>query len=108
MSHSFGEIVLLRFPFTDGRGFKQRPAVVLKDAQDGDLLVARVTSRLRSEPYEVLIQDWQAAGLLQPSQIRIHKIASLEISLVVRNLGTLSASDLAELRRVTEEFWTSL
>ncbi|MCY7351320.1 MAG: type II toxin-antitoxin system PemK/MazF family toxin [Cytophagaceae bacterium] len=108
MSYSFGEIVLLRFPFTDGTGFKQRPAVVLKDTQDGDLLVARVTSRLRSGPYELSIQDWQMTGLLRPSQIRIHKIASLEVSLVVRSIRSLSVTDFSELRRGLEQFWTNL
>jgi len=108
MSYQFGDIVLLRFPFTNGVGFKQRPAVVLADTQDGDLLMARVTSRIRNGPREVTIQDWQTAGLLRPSQIRIHKIASLEVLLVVRSMGTLSLTDLEDLRIAVRQFWSTV
>lgn len=42
----FGEIVLLRFPFTDEKKFKKRPALMLIDTVDGDIVVCRITSRL--------------------------------------------------------------
>jgi mRNA interferase MazF len=108
MKYQFGDIVLLRFPFTNGLGYKQRPAVVLIDTQDGDVLVARVTSRLRTGLYEIPIQNWQAAGLLKPSQVRIHKVASLDISLVLRNMGALSPADLRPLRQAIQHVWTNL
>lgn len=108
MSYRFSDIVLLRFPFTNGVGFKQRPAVVLADTQDGDLLVARITSRIRSGPHEVTIHDWQAAGLLRPSQIRIHKLASLDAALVLRRMGTMGVGDAGQLRLTIRQFWTNL
>ncbi len=37
-----GEIVLLLFPFTDMGGAKRRPALVLLDTGDIDIVVARV------------------------------------------------------------------
>jgi hypothetical protein len=33
----FGDIVLLKFPFTDGQISKKRPALVINDFADGDL-----------------------------------------------------------------------
>ncbi len=36
----FGEIVLLKFPYTNT--FKKRPALVIRDFDDGDILVKRI------------------------------------------------------------------
>lgn len=35
----FGDIVLLKFPYTDETSFKRRPALVLSDTDDGDIIV---------------------------------------------------------------------
>ncbi len=39
-----GDLVLLAFPFTSETAAKQRPALVLLDSGDDELLVARVTT----------------------------------------------------------------
>jgi len=39
-----GEVVLLSFPFADAAGAKRRPALVILDTGDEDIVVARVTS----------------------------------------------------------------
>jgi len=40
-----GAVVLIHFPFTDGSSAKKRPALVLLDAGDNDLLLARITTQ---------------------------------------------------------------
>ena len=89
----FGEIVLLEFPYTDMEGHKQRPAVVLKDTNDNDAIFLRITSKSRAEKFELKINEWKQAGLLKPSVIRIHKIASLQTNLVVKKIGKLNKED---------------
>lgn len=43
---SFGDIPVVNFPFTDNKGSKRRPAIVLKEFDDGDiLLITKITSR---------------------------------------------------------------
>jgi hypothetical protein len=32
-----GDIILLKFPFTDGVGYKRRPALVIRNFEDGDI-----------------------------------------------------------------------
>jgi PemK-like, MazF-like toxin of type II toxin-antitoxin system len=75
--YSAGEVLLLSFPFTDVTGAKRRPALVLLDLGD-DIVVARVTSQLTQTNYDVELTDWQREGLLFPSIVRIHKLATLE------------------------------
>jgi mRNA interferase MazF len=88
----FGEIVLLKFPFTDSRTIKKRPALVLSDIGDGDIIVCRVTSQLYDSEYDVLIENWEKTGLKLPSVIRVHKIAALQKSLVDIKIGHIENS----------------
>jgi mRNA interferase MazF len=46
---------------------------------------------------EVYVQNWQAAGLLKPSVIK-PVFATIEHSLVIRQLGALDAADQQTLR----------
>ena len=44
-AYSFCDIILVGFPHTDLQGVSKRPAIVLYDSGDQDVLVARITSR---------------------------------------------------------------
>jgi len=86
---SFGEIVLLKFPFTDGKKSKKRPALVLADTNDEDIIVCRITSKLYDSDFDYEIKNWEKSGLKLPSVIRLHKIATLEKSLVDQSIGMI-------------------
>jgi len=85
----FGDIVLLKFPFTDLNTFKKRPALILNDFNDGDILVCRITSKIYNSSYDIYIDDWEKTGLKLPSVIRVHKIATLERDMVELILGKI-------------------
>ena len=102
--HSFGTIILVPFPFTDQSAAKQRPAVIVSSAASHrarrDLILMPVTSQLRGSAFgDVLVQDWQAAQLLMPSAVKA-VLATLDQSLIIKSLGTLSARDQAALRAI--------
>ena len=76
MAHSFGDVVLVPFPFTDQSGAKKRPAVIVSssgyNANRRDLIIMAITSQMRTPPGfgEVLVADWQAAWLIKPSVLK--------------------------------------
>lgn len=84
-----GAIVLLRFPFADGISYKRRPALVLKDTEDGDVLVCRITSKIYKSQYDMYLDDWLKYGLKLPSIVRVHKMATLEKDMVEIVMGQL-------------------
>ena len=88
-----GDIVLLAFPFSSATGVKQRPALVLLDPKDQDLLVARVTTQRHQSAFDIVVNDWKQASLLAPSWVRVHKLATVEKRLVRRKLGRISDAD---------------
>jgi mRNA interferase MazF len=104
MPFEFGDVVLVPFPFTSQTVSKKRPAVVVSNhaynTTRPDVVVMAVTSQLRPSPTpgEVLVGQWQDAGLLKPSVIK-PVFATLERTLVIRRLGTLSADDRTSLRK---------
>jgi mRNA interferase MazF len=98
-----GDLVLIAFPFASETGAKQRPALVLLDAGDDDLLVARVTTRAHHSEFDVAIADWTGAGLIAPSTARLHKLATIEKRLIRRRLGCLSEPDWSAVRTVLKQ-----
>jgi len=73
MTHSFGDVVLVPFPFTDQSGAKKRPAVIVSssgyNAHRRDLVIMAITSQVHTQLGfgEALVADWQTAGLIKPS-----------------------------------------
>ncbi len=103
-----GDIVLMRLPFTSGEEEKKRPALVLVDTGDEDVVVARVTSRQGDTAYDVPVASWQQAGLLLPSVVRVHKLATLEKRLIDRHLGTLTPHDWQQVREAVRHLWSAI
>lgn len=92
-NYTFGDILLLRFPYTDQKNFKKRPALVITDTADGDIVVARITSRSKATIFDIQIKHWKKSGLLLPSIIRLHKLATLDKSMIESKLGRLVSED---------------
>jgi mRNA interferase MazF len=105
MAHSFGEVVLVPFPFTDQSGTKKRPAVIVSSNRYNtarrDLIIMAITSQAR-QPLglgEAPLGDWQGAGLIKASVFK-PVFTTLEQRLIVRTLGTLGPADLRTLGEI--------
>jgi len=106
-SYSFGDIILVPFPFTDQSAAKRRPAVVISSAkyheERSDLIIMAVTSQSRSFGAwgEIVIKDWKDAGLLKASVVK-PVITTIEASLVLRRLGRLGRDTAQQLRQAID------
>jgi len=96
----FGDIVLLKFPFTDGLSYKKRPALILMDSDDGDVIVCRITSKIYDTSFDFNVKNWSKYGLKLPSIIRIHKIASLEKNLIEQKIGQLDKTTQNQIKKI--------
>lgn len=97
---NFGDIVLLRFPFTDGQTFKRRPALIINDYNDKDIIVCRITSQIYKTKKDVYIENWEKSGLKLPSVIRVHKIATLEKDMVEIVMGKIDDSLKSQVKTI--------
>jgi mRNA interferase MazF len=108
ISYSFGDIVLVPFPFTDQSTTKRRPAVVISSSsyhrERADLIIMAVTSQTRPAGMlgEVQVGDWRSAGLIKPSVIK-PVITTIEHRLIIRRLGQVDDETAKALRNAIGE-----
>ena len=105
---SFGDVVLVPFPFTDQSGTKKRPAVVVSshgyNASRRDIVIMAITSQVRTPLGfgEAMVGDWQGVGLVKASVLK-PVFTTIEQGLVLRVMGRLSAADIKTLREVVAD-----
>jgi mRNA interferase MazF len=92
-----GDIVLIKFPFTDLSGSKLRPAIVLAESSQ-DLTVCFNTSPFQwAAPTDLQIMPTPMNGLKKQSLARIGKIATLDRDLAQGLLGRLDDKEISDL-----------
>ena len=101
--YKFGDVVLAVFNQTDGNR-KQRPALVVLDTGDDDIILAPITTTERKNKGDYKIKNWQQSGLLLNSWVRLAKIACLGKNDIHRRLGIFSAGD----KKVIVSIWNKV
>jgi mRNA interferase MazF len=78
------DIVVVKFPFTDGSEFKKRPALIVSNEavnKTGDYLIAQITSKINNDGLSIAIKDTDCLHPLPlKSYIRTHKIFTVHKS----------------------------
>ncbi len=103
-NYSCGDVILVDIAFSGATGSKRRPAVVISTSVFNraviKLIVATITSNVLPpfRPGDLLLNDWQKAGLIKPSAVR-GVLATVDKSDVVRKLGELSVRDFGMVER---------
>ena len=101
--YKFGDVVLVIFYQTDGNR-KQRPALVVLDTGDNDIVLAPITTTERKSKGDYKIKNWQQSGLLLDSWVRLAKTSCLSKDDIHKQLGVFSALD----RKQVVSTWNKL
>ena len=100
------EIWHARFDFSEGKGYKYRPVIVLATRPDGSL-VAMATSNAKklSLAHDYPIREWKTAGLDKPSIARLDRIAEIPAGYLgtAGRIGRLADSDIAAIKLILSE-----
>lgn len=89
-----GDVVLLSFPFTDLKGNKIRPALILM-VSDLDVIVAFITTQFKwQSQYDIQLEGNNLNGLKKTSLLRLSKITTLDKDLILGKLGELNENDI--------------
>ena len=93
---SRGDVLLTKFPFTDLSGSSLRPCLVVSPGSIGqDLIVAGISSVVRGGVIatDILVDlshaEFSNTGLRVASVMRLHKLAAIEQSVIIRRLGSI-------------------
>ena len=90
--YKFGDVVLVAFFQADGSR-KQRPALIVLDIGDDDIVLAPITTTERKGKGDYKIKNWSESGLLLNSWVRLAKIACLAKNDISRKFGSFGATD---------------
>ena len=106
-SYEQGEVVLVRFVFTDETGAKRRPAVIVSTSDyhrdRREAIIAAVTSNVdRLLVGDHLIAGWQEAGLLFPS-VATGVIRTIKQAMIERRLGVMAPEDMRAIREKLQQ-----
>ena len=106
INYDFGEVVLVDFPQSDGGYRKRRPALVVLDIGDADIVLVPITTRELSGRGDYKLRDWANSGLLRPSWVRLAKIVCLDKTDITRRLGQLTDHDKKMLTTLWQTLYT--
>lgn len=89
-----GDIVIVKFPFTDGSEFKKRPALVISNNKidpSEDFLLVQITSKLNNDDFSISISEEDCLQALPlRSYIRPHKIFTIHKSLILSKISEVN------------------
>jgi len=93
-----GDVVVVTFPFSDLSTTKRRPAFVIANVSDNELILAQITSRAFFDSYSVKIEpnDFESGGLRTQSNIRANKLFTAETSIIMYRAGKLKIEKTTE------------
>lgn len=92
-----GDVVIIKFPFTDGEEYKKRPALIIsnnKVNRTGDYLMVQITSKDKRDHLSLPLRTFDYTDnkeLPLKSYIRLHKIFLLKESLVLYKATSVQA-----------------
>jgi len=93
-----GDVILVRFVFTDDSGTKRRPAVIISSdeyhRQRREIIISAITSNTERILFgDYLLSGWKEAGLLFPS-VATAITRTVKQSMIERRLGSMLIDDL--------------
>lgn len=97
----YGDIVLVNFGFSEGVGFKKRPALVVSseayNTNRQEVIILAVTGNVdRLLLGDTKISQWKEAGLLYPSLVT-GIIRTVKADMIFRKIGEISKGDLKKV-----------
>ncbi len=94
-----------RFPFLDTNQDKIRPVIVVSKphGQHNIVTVEPVSSKGTLAAVDMVLQDWQADGLIKPSVARVHRLTAVLQADLTSQLGVLSTRDQHNLLQALKE-----
>ncbi len=94
-----GDVVVVKFPFTDLTGFNKRPALVLANLRGDDTILCQITSQQsRFDEYALTLEevDFNEGKLIHPSYIRVNKLFTASKRIILNKLGKIKEEKMLE------------
>lgn len=103
-----GSVVLVTFPFSNLKGKKIRPALVLAQVEFGNVILCQITSRPYSSKSAIQIDssDFTEGKLPIVSYVRPDKLFTADMSIIENTAGTLNKKVLGTILQNVQALFT--
>ena len=87
-----GSVVLVTFPFSNLKGQKIRPALVLAEVEFGNLILCQITSKSYTSKVAICIkaEDFTKGSLPIESFVRPDKLFTADVTIIKEIVGQLT------------------
>ena len=108
--YSKGDIVWVRFPFSDLSKSKLRPALVLSNDRinsTGDYILAQITSKVKDDGLSIVLHESSSsqAPLKILSSVRPYKVFTLNDSLIASKQTAVKEQFLSEVQHTLVSYF---
>ncbi|HEY1644885.1 MAG TPA: type II toxin-antitoxin system PemK/MazF family toxin [Candidatus Saccharimonadales bacterium] len=105
-----GDVVAVPFPFSDLSSNKLRPAIVLAEADYGDVILCQITSTASIGKKTVALDDsdFKEGDLPLKSYARTDKLFTAEDTIIVKRRGKLNSQKFNSIINLVKENFTEL
>jgi len=100
MSYKTGDIILVKFPFTNLKNFKKRPVLVIKNENDfGDIVCFQVTSKsTQTNLLKIEHHDISDGKLALVSYIKYDKCFTISSDVIDKKIAEIDINLLSKLK----------
>ncbi len=94
-----GDVVIIRFPFSDLSGAKKRPALLVAQLRGDDVILCQITSRNRADGYSISLSDSDFAwgSLRRQSYVRSNVLFTADSNRILYRAGRVSQKKITEV-----------
>jgi len=94
-----GDIVVVPFPFTDLSMAIKRPALVISELENEDLILCMITSKQTRDRYSISVveNDLEQGKLKRKSNVRPNRLFTANRQIVLHRVGRLKFDKLNEV-----------
>jgi mRNA interferase MazF len=91
-----GDIVVIPFPYSDLSNSKRRPALVLAESTNNDVILCQITSKDVKDSFAINISDDDLAqgALHKTSNIRPNKLFTADSKIILYKAGSLTTQKI--------------
>ena len=94
-----GDVVVIPFPFADLPVVKRRPALVIAELEQDDVILCQITSQQVRDRYAVGLDesDFESGTVRQKSNIRPNRIFTADRHIILYRAGHICADKISEV-----------
>jgi mRNA interferase MazF len=94
-----GSVVVVPFPFSDLSQAKKRPALVITDLNNNDLILCQITSQQIYDDYSIALndKDFSKGSLKKESNIRPNRVFTADKNIILYEVGQVNEKKINQV-----------